>query len=209
MSTPSTPAAFAVGDELRESHALDRDSRSPSARPASLSLSRRNSLDDREHVAAADVPCFSARSDERWITGPSAIGSENGMPSSITSAPPFTSACMIGTVCAASGSPAVTNGISAARRDAARRSKTCGDAVQSCDPRRLAPRCACPCRRGPRGSRGGSCPCAIVGAIFIACATAWLDSSAGMMPSRRHSWWKACERLVVGDRHVLARGPCP
>src|SRR5207237_6320659 len=31
----------------------------------------------------------------------------------------------------------------------------------------------------------------IFGAIFIACATACADSSAGMMPSRRHSSWKA------------------
>src|SRR4029079_12872248 len=31
----------------------------------------------------------------------------------------------------------------------------------------------------------------IVGAIFIACATACADSSAGMMPSVRHSVWKA------------------
>src|SRR6202008_2787944 len=31
----------------------------------------------------------------------------------------------------------------------------------------------------------------IAGAIFIACATACADSSAGMMPSVRHSSWKA------------------
>ena len=32
-------------------------------------------------------PALSARSDEAWIAGPSAIGSENGMPSSMMSAP--------------------------------------------------------------------------------------------------------------------------
>src|SRR5438093_2194521 len=64
------------------------------------------------------TPCFNARSDDRWITGPSAIGSENGTPSSITSAPPSTSACMMPTVPPGSGSPAVTNGMSAARRAA-------------------------------------------------------------------------------------------
>ena len=32
-------------------------------------------------------PAFSARSDAAWIAGPSAIGSENGMPSSMRSAP--------------------------------------------------------------------------------------------------------------------------
>ena len=32
-------------------------------------------------------PAFSARSEEAWTAGPSAMGSENGMPSSIRSAP--------------------------------------------------------------------------------------------------------------------------
>jgi len=38
------------------------------------------------------VPARNARSPARWITGPSAIGSENGTPSSIKSAPPRSSA---------------------------------------------------------------------------------------------------------------------
>ena len=57
----------------------------------------RNSRDEFEHIAQAHaVP--SARSDARWITGPSAIGSENGTPSSMMSAPASTSACISGTV---------------------------------------------------------------------------------------------------------------
>ena len=47
-----------------------------------------------------------------WIAGPSAIGSVNGMPSSITSAPPSTSASRIAAV---SPSPAVTKVTSAGR----------------------------------------------------------------------------------------------
>ena len=43
----------------------------------------------------------------RWITGPSAIGSENGTPSSIRSAPPRSSASTSGTVASGVGSPAV------------------------------------------------------------------------------------------------------
>src|SRR5688572_25698151 len=43
------------------------------------------------------------------------MGSENGTPSSITSAPPAASACMTGTVSAGLGSPAVTKGMRAAR----------------------------------------------------------------------------------------------
>jgi hypothetical protein len=50
----------------------------------------------------------SARSLARWITGPSAIGSENGTPSSITSAPAATMPCISSTVTSAYGSPAVT-----------------------------------------------------------------------------------------------------
>ena len=38
------------------------------------------------------IPRPSARSEARWITGPSARGSENGKPSSITSAPASTAA---------------------------------------------------------------------------------------------------------------------
>ena len=53
------------------------------------------------------TPCFSARSPARWITGPSAIGSENGTPSSMMSAPASTSPCISGTVSAGCGSPAV------------------------------------------------------------------------------------------------------
>ena len=41
------------------------------------------------------TPRASARSLAFWITGPSAIGSENGTPSSITSAPAATIACMM------------------------------------------------------------------------------------------------------------------
>ena len=49
----------------------------------------------------------SAASLARWITGPSAIGSENGTPSSMTSAPPATSACITGTVDSRAGKPEV------------------------------------------------------------------------------------------------------
>src|SRR5690606_29194526 len=61
------------------------------------------------------APRARARSELAWMTGPSAIGSENGTPSSITSAPAATSACMTGTVASSEGSPAVMNGTSALR----------------------------------------------------------------------------------------------
>ena len=102
------------------------------------------------------------------------------------------------------GSPAVTKGTSAARRSARSLSKVAAmrlmdfpwgsggapAAVRGQVPRPWR-RCACPCRRARRGSRAGCGPWPRVGAIFIACATAWLDSSAGMMPSVRQSAWNA------------------
>ena len=58
-------------------------------------------------VFASVMPALSARSPAAWIDGPSAIGSENGMPISIRSAPapgkPASSAAKV----AASGSPQV------------------------------------------------------------------------------------------------------
>ena len=53
------------------------------------------------------IPKASARSPERWITGPSALGSEKGTPNSITSAPPRTMACISSGVMSANGKPAV------------------------------------------------------------------------------------------------------
>ena len=58
------------------------------------------------------VPAARLRRFAAWIAGPSAIGSVNGMPSSITSAPPSTSASRIAAV-APAGSPAVTKETSA------------------------------------------------------------------------------------------------
>src|SRR5690606_4871554 len=55
------------------------------------------------------------------MVGPSAIGSENGTPSSITSAPASTSARITGTSDSSDGSPAVTKGIRALRLSARRR----------------------------------------------------------------------------------------
>src|SRR5690349_9617969 len=49
------------------------------------------------------------------MTGPSAIGSENGRPNSMMSAPASVSACNSSTVCSAPGWPPVIYGISARR----------------------------------------------------------------------------------------------
>src|SRR6202008_2613877 len=61
------------------------------------------------------MPAFSARKDEAWIAGPSAIGSENGMPNSIRSAPASGRRCRSSNEVWASGSPAVMKGMNAAR----------------------------------------------------------------------------------------------
>src|SRR4051812_3027569 len=66
-------------------------------------------------------PAASARSVARWITGPSASGSENGTPTSSTSAPARSSAFRISADRGRSGSPAVVNVISPGRPSARRR----------------------------------------------------------------------------------------
>ena len=53
------------------------------------------------------TPAASARWVARWITGPSASGSENGMPSSMTSAPRRAASTTSFRVIASDGSPAV------------------------------------------------------------------------------------------------------
>src|SRR6516164_7716803 len=60
-------------------------------------------------------PALSARCDDIWIAGPSAIGSVNGMPSSTTSAPAAGMARSSASEVSGSGSPAVRNVTSAAR----------------------------------------------------------------------------------------------
>jgi hypothetical protein len=45
-------------------------------------------------TCASPMPSDSARSPAFWITGPSALGSENGTPSSMMSAPACTMPCI-------------------------------------------------------------------------------------------------------------------
>ena len=54
------------------------------------------------------VPAAMERSDARWMVGPSAKGSENGIPSSIKSEPDLSSVLKISSELSGSGSPAVT-----------------------------------------------------------------------------------------------------
>ncbi len=89
-----------------------------------------------------------ARSLARWITGPSAMGSEKGTPSSMRSAPAATMACIKGTVVARSGSPAVTKGMRAVRPRAVRSEKRAAMRLIAGGPHERR-RCACPCRHAP------------------------------------------------------------
>src|SRR5580765_7397832 len=63
-------------------------------------------------IASALVFRRSAHSDARWMSGPSAIGSENGMPTSTASAPARAKPSSMVRVASSEGYPAVTNGIS-------------------------------------------------------------------------------------------------
>src|ERR671935_1359499 len=65
------------------------------------------------------APVASARVPAAWITGPSASGSENGTPSSITSAPASAQASPMAVEAFRFGNPPIMYGISAARPSAA------------------------------------------------------------------------------------------
>ena len=64
-------------------------------------------------ILSVVIPPFNARRFAPWIIGPSAVGSENGIPSSIRSAPFSTAALIVSSVVFKSGSPQVINGINA------------------------------------------------------------------------------------------------
>ena len=69
------------------------------------------------------IPAASALSPAFWITAPSALGSENGTPSSRMSAPAATMPCISAGVMSTYGKPAVTYGMSAVRPVAFRAAK--------------------------------------------------------------------------------------
>ncbi len=120
-------------------------------RPAALAAARRSS------ARASVTPAARARSEARWIVGPSASGSLNGMPSSITSAPAIASAGRRRPVVARSGSPASTKTTSAARPWPFARANTRASRVTGSRPR-ASRRTRRPCRRARRGSRRCSGP---------------------------------------------------
>ena len=64
-------------------------------------------------ILSVVTPPESARRLAPWMTGPSAVGSEKGIPSSIRSAPFAAMLFTISTVVARSGSPQVIKGIKA------------------------------------------------------------------------------------------------
>ena len=67
----------------------------------------------RSNTLSVVTPPASALIFAPWMTGPSAVGSENGIPSSIRSAPASTIAYTTSSVTSSDGSPHVTNGINA------------------------------------------------------------------------------------------------
>ena len=84
-----------IGRRSGRRHSARSDSRSPSARPASRCRWREMRAPS-PAPASRPMPRASARSLAFWITGPSAIGSLNGTPSSMMSAPAAAIARMIG-----------------------------------------------------------------------------------------------------------------
>src|SRR5206468_3604806 len=67
----------------------------------------RHDVDEAAALLRDEAPAASARVPARWTTGPSASGSENGTPSSTTSAPRWAASTTSRRVSASEGSPAV------------------------------------------------------------------------------------------------------
>src|SRR5687767_7599855 len=83
-------------------------------------------------VRSSVIPAASAACELAWITGPSAIGSENGTPTSTRSAPASSMARSVASDRSRSGWPAVRYGTSARRplaRSAAKRRAIASDEV--------------------------------------------------------------------------------
>src|SRR5215471_6040681 len=164
--------------------------------------------------------CASARSEARWITGPSAIGSEKGTPSSIKSAPASTSACSRGTVTVGEGSPAVTYGISAVPPEVRRLAKQASmrfmrQKRRLRPARRIALRAAEEMKPGAIGDRRHVLVAA-TGEIHEQDSVAWqrrretsrVRERVARFERRNDAFEQAAvaegsQRLVVGDRDIL------
>ena len=149
------------------------------------------------------VPLASARSEARWITGPSASGSENGTPTSITSAPlagqrdqDLGGAREIRIAGRHVGhEPGLSRGADAGEGVGDARHQRAPSSAAWTLSTSLSPR---PERLTSRIASFGSS-----GASRQACAIACDDSSAGRMPSSRPSRWNAVERRRVVDPGVF------
>ena len=139
-------------------------------------------VEDRRRRRAGD----SASSEDSWMTGPSITGSENGMPTSMPSAPACATAS---TMWVQPASPPVRYGTrhlppAAAARDRARPG---GSQVVPEDLHHLPHVLVAPARQVDHHvARRRATP-----AARDTQAIAWADSSAGMMPSVRDSSWNA------------------
>ena len=184
VSTASTPAARGARGERARRPSRRSGCSSRTARSASRcrgGAARR----PRRARRARLPPAASARSIARWIDGPSADGSENGTPSSITSAPARHAAST--TVDRRLPDPdRRTSGTRRARRAARRRARRTLRAAGSRLLLRAARSWPCPCRRG-RTARRRSTARPAARATSSSAAIACAVSSAHRMPSVRAS----------------------
>ena len=153
------------------------------------------------------APFASASSDASWITGPSITGSENGMPTSMPSAPAAATASIVRTH---SPSPPVRYGTSTSRRrpdgPRARSGATIGGASQLVrqDVHHLGDVLVAPAGQVDQHRLPGE----LARAPASTQASAWAGSSAGMMPSVRASRLERVEHLGVGDLSRSGPGRC-
>ena len=204
MIRPSTPALWRIGEEARRRRRCRSDCSSPSARSASCVVASCGSRAPAPASSSSVWPASSARSAGAWIAGPSAIGSENGMPSSITSAPAGGSASRmrerglgIGIAGRDEGTSAARPGAcSSAKRAAMRRHHLLLPDAAATEKTSLSPR--------PRQADHDQLVLRHLSAqARMTWARACADSSAGMMPSSLQQSWKASSASLVGGREIF------
>src|SRR6266566_3358750 len=124
-STPATPAACAAATKRSTPNAITGFRYVMMMTGTATAASR-----TRASTRGTFMPCSSAVWVVRWMVGPSASGSENGMPTSMKSAPAAATRRSASSDTSRFGNPAVRYGISARRRPSARhRSAMASDKV--------------------------------------------------------------------------------
>ena len=161
----------------------------------------RKAREQGEAVGRPVRPRASARPAAAWITGPSATGSEKGMPTSSMSAPPSTSASRIAALVSRSGSPSMTKAPNAPSPRAASAREHRRVAAHAASSSR---RCACSMSLSPRPERLTTSTISVAASASF---SAWAERMGGFEgaddPLRAGQQREGVERLGVGRADIV------